>query len=303
MNDRPSSHASHVTTEDPFEPVFNPDVYRRQEGFHALDDASLERHFHAHGIAEGRLGADNSLRENFVSLASVYDTILEIGPFCNPLITDPKVRYFDVLDSAALEARAKEVGYPIVEIPKIDYVSPSGDLSIVDETFDLVISSHCVEHQPDLIGHLNAVAEILADGGHYFLLIPNKKYCFDYFIDQSRLEEICSAHADRRRTHSLASVIEHRALITHNDCARHWVGDHADGDYFTGRTEAIRKAIEEYDTSDGAYIDVHAWQFTPQSFELIIAMLKELSLISLEPVRVYNTPRGRNEFTAILAKR
>ncbi|MER0240391.1 methyltransferase domain-containing protein [Fulvimarina sp. MAC8] len=302
MTDQSRSGSISAQDEVDFEPVFNPHIYRKNEAFQAFDEAALRDHFYRHGIAEGRIAADSSVRDHFVARAGAYEKILEIGPFCNPILKGPNVKYFDVLDGAALERRAKKVGYPIVEVPAIDFVSPSGDLSIIDETFDLVISSHVVEHQPDLIHHLNAVCDILKPSGFYFLLIPDKRYCFDYFIDQSGLPEICAAHADGRTVHSLQSVIEHRALITHNDCGRHWQGDHTDGDYFKDRDLRIRAAIDEYEKSEGAYIDVHAWQFTPQSFEFIIASLKRLKLIALSPLRVYHTPRGCNEFTAILKK-
>ena len=91
-----------------------------------------------------------------------------------------------------------------------------------------VFSSHCIEHQPDLVRHLQEVANLLEPDGAYFLLIPNKLYCFDHFIAETSVADVMLAHHLGHRVHTLASVIEHRALTTHNDPSRHWLGDHAD---------------------------------------------------------------------------
>jgi hypothetical protein len=45
---------------------------------------------------------------------------------------------------------------------------------------------------------------------------------------------------------------------------------------------------------------VHAWQFTPGSFRELLGMLHAGGDSPLRPLRVYETPHGRNEFTAIL---
>ncbi len=160
--------------------------------------------------------------------ASQSSRVLEIGPFCNPCMTGRNVRYFDVLDRAGLLKRAAEQGYLVVSAPKIDFVSPVGDLSVVDATFDAVVSSHCIEHQPDLVAHLAEVARILEPGGRYFLLVPDKRFCFDHFLAPSTVAGVVDAWKEGRKVHRLASVLEHRALTTHNDTARHWAGDHAD---------------------------------------------------------------------------
>lgn len=60
--------------------------------------------------------------------------------------------------------------------------------------------------------------------------------------------------------------------------------------------------MREFLAADGDYIDVHAWQFTPESFRLITQTLFDLGFIDMKPYRVYATPRPRNEFTAVLTK-
>lgn len=229
-------------------------------------------------------------------------SVLEIGPFCRPFVQGDNVDYFDVLDKEGLEARAQQVGYPFTSAPVIRYVSSNGDLSIVDKTYSAFVSSHCIEHQPDLVYHLTEVFERLENGGAYYVLVPDKRYCFDHFIAPSTIADIVDAYSTKRRIHSLRSVIEHRALTTHNDCKRHWSGDHADPGYAESIFARTQAAQAEFAAADGGYIDVHAWQFTPVSFAHILKQLFDLSLTRFRVEQVTETPRDRNEFTAILRK-
>lgn len=284
-------------------PVCDLAFYRKSNpDLRSLSDAQLTEHYLRFGRAEGRVGSAAALRENFLEYAAQHPSVLEIGPFCNPCLRGRGVKYFDVLDRQGLIDRAKRIGYPHADAPEIDFVSPAADLTIVSGTFSSVVSSHCVEHQPDLIRHFKLVARCLDEGGRYFLLIPDKRYCFDHFIAESTLANVIDAHIEGRTVHRLASVIEHRALTTHNDAARHWRGDHVDPGHESSMVARTRMALAEVDAAKGGYVDVHAWQFTPESFHRIISMLNELDFIALEAERVYDTPIGRNEFTAVLRK-
>jgi hypothetical protein len=241
-------------------------------------------------------------RENFIELIEKQSTVLEIGPFYNPITSRSNALYFDVLDYDGLKSRAEKLGYPVERIPTIDYVSSTGDLSIVDRLFSAAVSSHCIEHQPDLIKHLQQVGDIIEEGGYYFAIIPDKRYCFDHFIAESTVARVIETHAEEPRVHRLGSVIEHRALITHNDRGRHWRGDHSDSGYSSSVVGRIAAALREFELSRGSYIDVHAWQFTPNGFRDIVQKLYDLKCSPLRPLRVYNTPHGRFEFCAILQK-
>jgi len=263
-----------------------------------LADAELKTHYETFGINEGR--ASNSLRNrnDFASLVPNSASALEIGPFCNPLLQGPNVSYFDILSQEALVERARQIGLDPSKVPYIDFISPTGELPSIRRRFDVVLSSHCIEHQPDLIGHLQEVGQLLLPGGAYFLLVPDKRYCFDHFIPVSNLAELIAAHHEQRKVHSLRSVIEHRALTTHNDCLRHWQGDH--GDALENIGQRYLQALREFDNSEGSYIDVHAWYFTPDSAANILSTLRSVYLSPLSVYRVYSTRYGANEFWIIL---
>lgn len=235
-------------------------------------------------------------RTNLISLISKKWSVLEIGPFTNPIVRGSNVKYVDVLDKAGgLLERARRIGYTFNNATDIHYVSPTGDLSIVRNTFDICISSHCVEHQPDLIHHLKQIERILNPGGRYFLIFPDKRYCFDHFIPT--IADILDAQG--HRVHSLRSVIEHRAMTTHNEPHRHWIGDHG-APAMAFDINVVKSAITEYENADGGYIDVHAWQFTPASFSLNVELLSQFGMTNLRVEKAYSTPYNSLEFCAIL---
>jgi SAM-dependent methyltransferase len=279
------------------DPGFYSSLYTDLQGMPEVD---LVRHYQTFGEKEGRIAASYATRQGLFTALTPNDSILEIGPFTNPLIQGPRVKYFDVLDKKALIERALKHDRSIEGALDIDFVSPVGDLSIIkNEKFNIVISSHCIEHQTDLIKHLNQVSDLLAPGGYYLLIIPDKRYCFDHYLPESTLADVVQANFEKRTTHSLASVMEHNLLTTHNDSVRHWKGDHHQAG-LTDEPGAIKRVIQEYKDANGAYIDVHAWQFTPRSFLKLLEQLHTVDLVSLAPHHVFGTPHNALEFCAIL---
>jgi SAM-dependent methyltransferase len=225
------------------------------------------------------------------------DRILEIGPFNRPVFRGKNVKYFDILNRDGLVKRAKNINYPSDTVPEIDFVSSTGDLSVVNSTFDICFSSHCIEHQPDLIRHLSEVYRIIQNQGFYIMMIPDKRFCFDHFIPETTVSDVIEAIG--RTSHTIGNVIRHRALVTHNDPLKHWKGDHGEPKGYQN-VQSFKRAIIEFESANGSYIDVHAWQFTPSSFRLTIEILNKLGLINFSCYRVYSTPYGRLEFCAVL---
>jgi SAM-dependent methyltransferase len=253
-------------------------------------------HFIFSGIAQGRQGHPRGNRPQFIEYVNGFSSVLEVGPFYNPTACGENVRYLDVLDEKQLRARAELLGFDVNGCPeRIHYV---GEIFDINETFDAVVSSHCIEHQPDLVHHLQGVARVLQSGGRYLLLVPDKRYCFDHFIPETTLADVMQAHSERRTIHTLRSVIEHYALTTHNNAHAHWAGDH--GEQFpVGQIDRVKDAIRTFNESS-SYIDVHSWTFTPSSFFFILNALYDLGLTRLKPVEIYPTLYNELEFFAVL---
>ena len=253
---------------------------------------------------------------------------LEISPWDNPFLRGDNVKYFGMEDAAALRKSAVEAGRCNNNVPnKIHFVSPTGDFGVVNETFDIVFSSHVIEHCPDLIEHLRNVGKILNAGGVYVLIVPDKRYCFDYYHSESTITEVIDAFANERKIPRLADVINQGYTCTHNNAMLHWLGYHGErfgyrktqlapdlkveimGEYFQDDGEGVdiqefTHLVKRYSEAlvQGKYISTHNWRFTPDSFGYIVNMLNKLELIRLPLFRLCHTLWGQQEFVAMLEK-
>ena len=290
-----------MNADGPLPPPFDAGFYRAANPELGLaDDAAAARHYEEQGRREGRLGSPLARREGLVAWIDPERPTLEIGPFCQPLVIGEAVRYLDRLDATGLRARATELGMDPAGCPEhIDFVG--GLDEIAAESFDAVVASHSIEHQPDLVRHLEGIARALRANGRYYLVVPDKRFCFDYFLAESTIADVLDAFEEERTVHRLGSVVEHVALVTHNDPARHWRGDHGSVSDRERRRRAA-EAIDAFRRNAGDYIDVHAWQFTPASFRSTMQTLAALGLSAFDVEAVYDTPRDRAEFCAVLRR-
>lgn len=223
---------------------------------------------------------------------------LEIGPFFSPLLKGDNVRYFDILDQSALRERAKRIGGLEDDVPKIDFVSPTGDLTIVSSRFDVVISAHVIEHQPDLIQHLKDVSAILKPGGEYWVIVPDRRYSFDYALPESQHASIIEAHKRLDTIHSAENITLHLTKTVHNNALIHWFGWHKK---VISKLELAPNIDSELRrAANGEYVDVHAWIFTPSSFKRSLNKLYDEGLISLQVFSVTDTAFGKLEFFSCL---
>ena len=126
-------------------------------------------------------------------------------------------------------------------------------------------------------------------------------FWFDHFIPESTIAQIIAAHLESRTTHSVASIVEHTALLTHNDSQRHWAGDHGRPRWVDSKDWVI-KGIAEFEEAKrtNKFVDVHAWQFTPPSFRATLKLLAEVGLSPFAVEAVYPSLRGSPEFFAVL---
>lgn len=261
-----------------------------------LDLQQIEQHYFFCGRDEGRVSSAIRSRSDFVAMISQNSKVLEIGPFDSPCIFGNKVDYLDLLSRSELQNRARDLQRIPENVPEIKWIAPDGTLKLVTEKYDVLFSCHNLEHQTDLISHLQQASNVLNAGCFYFLVVPDCRYCFDHFLNPSSLAQILSAYAEKRSKHTVQSVIEHRIFTTHNDPVRHWAGDHGE---VALKLPILEAAILEYQNANGI-LDVHAWQFTPTTFKEIITHLSALGLISFEIVEIYPTLRNEFEFKAIL---
>lgn len=60
--------------------------------------------------------------------------------------------------------------------------------------------------------------------------------------------------------------------------------------------------ILEIQSANGTYIDMHAWQFVPKSFALLVKQIFELRLSGLQLKSIFSTAPDTQEFSAVLSR-
>ncbi|MFM1798160.1 MAG: hypothetical protein RLZZ117_438 [Cyanobacteriota bacterium] len=264
---------------------FDPQIYT-QHLLHqsCVDISSLDADFdslYAHWV---KLGLDHSIlassidtRQAFLELLDPRQSrLIEIGPFYNPAYrcSDQSIKYADVLTTEQLTQRAIAMGGSTENIPNIDYIYRDGLIDARGAKFDAVFSSHVLEHQPNLIGHLLNVIDLLDAGGKYHAIVPDYRFCFDRFMTPSSLAEVLAAHFESRTKPTLKSVFEHRLFTIAYDQLPH-VNPYEK--LVAHAKPGLQAALQEFASSD--YVDVHCWYFTPKTLKVILEQCIEFSLL------------------------
>src|SRR5262249_22035770 len=136
------------------------------------------------------------------------------------------------------------------------------------------------------------------DDGRYYIISPDKRFCFDHYRNTSTVSDVVSAYVLDLGRHQPRTIVSHLIETTHNDPARHWADDHGEVAYLSGLDfKTINDVLAKQE-----YVDSHGWQFTPDSFFKIVSFLFTSGLTDLAPERVFHTPRNMFEFTAVLRK-
>ena len=295
----PIDHDAH------FPQSFDPDFYKSQ-----TKDVSEEidplAHFENVGRRAGLPGSAGCSKRWIVEKIRrmQVNSILEIGPGCNPIISGEGVFYFDVKSREQLIERYRNTEQ-IENVPsEIHYVQPNGDLTPISMKFDVVISSHVIEHTTDLIDHFQSVYALLYDGGYYVLFVPDKRFCFDHFKDETQFEEVITQHyvGDSGWSRFLKCYLLEKNRRAHNVAQRHWGGDHGKIEVDKGiLDDAIKSARSVFENPIDRF-GYHNWFFSDISFEYIVTQLAKTGKIDLKPYAIYNTVRNTFEFCAVLKK-
>ncbi len=239
------------------------------------------------------------LNRNDKVLCSIDQTmrILELGPLTTPIAPKSDGWLTTVVDHASREQLLdKYRADPNVDtsaIVDVDIVWSHGTLDAavpreLHGTFDAFIASHVFEHIPDPIGLLRSLEQVLRPTSVVSLVIPDKRFCFDFFRPLSTVGGLLEAHARQAVRHSQSAVFDQVAY-----------GIRADGEIaFTHRrlgdiefADSLEHAKVVSDThavaEEAPYVDVHGWVFTPSSFALAMLELSALNAIDFTIVRSF----------------
>jgi GT2 family glycosyltransferase/SAM-dependent methyltransferase len=236
--------------------------------------------------------------------------MIEIGPSYNPIA--PKSAGWDTrtLDHTTRDSLVEKYrGHPGVDVDRIedvDFVWTGGSMldavpSDLHGTFDAFIASHVIEHTTDLVGFLDAAAALLTPAGVVILAVPDKRYCFDYFRPLTTTGDVLEAHAASRSRHTRRAIFNHMAYTVKNGGNGAWGQAPMQAiDFFHSIDQAGSVLSTVGEDPSSPYVDTHAWQFTPASFELLLLELARLGETDWLVERI--TPATGCEFYAWLRR-
>lgn len=230
---------------------------------------------------------------------------LEIGPSFNPVA--PKRAGFDIeiidhLDQEGLIEKYKnDPNTPknisnIIE--KVDYIWDGRSYTELTGKigyYDYIISSHLIEHVPDLIGHLRDCSMLLKSDGVYSLVIPFKYYTFDRFRSCTTVKDCINSYM--KNNHSKGDIAEYYLNVVTNQGRIAWNQSLNTSDYrFIYPIKDV--LLLQKNTN---YLDIHQSVFTPASFALLINDLNCLGYIDFQIIQIQKS-EDDCEFYVVLRK-
>lgn len=225
-------------------------------------------------------------RQQLLSLFDGSGLGLEIGPSFNPLCPKRegyRVEILDHTDAEGLALKYRDAGVDLSKIEPVDYVSAGGALFDAvghEARYDFIVASHVIEHTVDPIGFLRDCQRLLKPAGRLVLAVPDKRFSFDVLRPPTSAGEVVQAHLDGRQRHTLGAVFDELAYNALRDGKLAW-GPGDRGSLAFDRPLARAKQDFELARQTEAFIDIHAWQFTPSSFRLIVHDLCEFGFHGL----------------------
>tara|TARA_B100001123_G_C15238897_1_gene998286 strand:+ start:392 stop:1486 length:1095 start_codon:yes stop_codon:yes gene_type:complete len=236
---------------------------------------------------------------------------LEIGPLDRPLIeksslhSEGEVFYLDHLSTEDLKNKYhSDATVDVDAIVEVDFVCSDGNFKRILEQrqFDYVVASHVIEHVPNPISWLQGLFGILKPGGFVFLVVPDKRFTFDYERPVTTFGNLLEAFFDKRKIPSVANVYDHYSTALKIDGGKVWSGllDGADVVPLASKELALETANDVRNNKN--YHDVHVSIFTPWSFFRILEHLIENEMFLPEVALFRDTEPYEIEFFVALKK-
>lgn len=227
-----------------------------------------------------------NFRDHIRSHIAPGERALEFGASYSPILRKSAGYNVSVVDHASAEdLRRKYAQDPNVDVAMIEEVDAIDDgaeleaLLPAGERFRHIVASHVFEHLTDPIHFLQRCERALADDGRLYLLIPDRRYTFDYFRPVSTAGQMLQAFVEGRRRHGIGPLYDQAAYSATRGGVAVW------GPGFPGAFGIAGNAHAGYDNAMGGlkedYRDCHAWVFTSSSMRLILDDLRRLGLIAL----------------------
>ena len=288
-------------------------------------DNEIINHYENYGKYNGSICSKIKTKLDFVNLVNLNNITngLEIGPCCRPHLKNiPSItyaKYLDYFSNEELFNIHNKTKWVMDEgLQHIDYVIKNNIkyTDVISEKFDLIYSSHSIEHAPCLISMLQNWSDVLNDNGLVFLGIPDYYFIFDRYKNPSTIFDVLNIYYKNTTIPASLQILENQYLNADNNTHLHWSNEFNNEfsrlkylkdyeDNINSKSTNIINNISNIKNillNNKNYIDTHCWKFSPCNFKHIMDILYKTKLIDLKLIRCYNTIRYHNEFFAIIQK-
>jgi hypothetical protein len=235
----------------------------------------------------------------YISPASTQG--LEIGALDLPFVTSDEgnVKYADCATTEELRERARVApGHSPDFVVPVDFVLQDGGWDSVVGEYDWIAAAHVIEHAPSLIDWLRSAGSKLKEGGVLFLVIPDKRYTFDFYRPESTLGKIFEDHILKKQKPGIAEVFDGRYYSRNVNPIEIWKNPiKVEFD-----AQSTGRALDVAKTAANDYIDVHCNIFCDKSFSLIMKTLCLEGWVPFNVEEVGSVDQFGSDFHCVLKK-
>lgn len=205
--------------------------------------------------------------------------ILEIGGGYNPRYLKAQHPNVHHLDHDTTEGLRAKYGADPTMADRIDCIQPIDFVfdgrpieALVPPTlrFDLIYGSHVLEHQVDLIGHLQSLERLLKPHGRVIEMIPDLRTTFDALRYPTVTADALMAHLRPGPIHQGKQVFDGLSRELDKNHGYRMCGADSIGVSFSHGLRHAYNAMLAAEQPGQRYADLHAWTFTPESFRLLM---------------------------------
>lgn len=237
------------------------------------------------------------LRNLFTGIDVANMEGLELGPLDRPLLSKKrsKVYYVDNASTEDLIAKTRDddkarcdwrliVPTDIVWNKPLDQCVPKG------RKFDYCISSHVIEHIPDMIGWIQQIGSVLREGAVANFAMPHRNFTFDYRRRTTSPSQFIGWHMRKLMRPAPEQVFDHVAYASFD------VGSERPLQ-IDAALDAARRSV---DTDE--YLEVHCNVFTEKSFLQAFSVITRAGLLKFRLGKMFPNIPGTNELVVSLVK-
>lgn len=226
---------------------------------------------------------------------------LEIGPLTAAVVSkqEGKVEYIDHLSTEELRKKyAHETSIDVNQIPVIDHVLEEGKLPrhLMGGNYDYIIASHVFEHLPNPLGWMRDCAAILRPGGCLALVVPDKRFTFDYSRSLTTLAEWIESDLLDQRRPSPRQIVEAATCSARLEAGITWQRAPKPDELAASGAEVDAFGLLKAEEGCIDYLDVHCTVYTPSTFLQLLARAARLNRHPFRLRRFHDTPVNSIEF-------